>query len=97
MLFTSCLTAIKNHVIKYCTTIYESNGKTFWSLKIQMRFLINLNIKVFLHLVCLHIISLLSILHCLLIQLMKLIERTFNRKGSLYLVCNENRAFITSE
>ena len=26
-LLTSCLTAIKNHVIKYCTTVYERNGK----------------------------------------------------------------------
>ena len=23
----SCLTGIKNHVIKYCTTVYERNGK----------------------------------------------------------------------
>ena len=31
---TSCLTAIKNHVIKYCTSVYERNGKTlFWSIK----------------------------------------------------------------
>ena len=31
---TSCLTAIKNHVIKYCTTVYERNGKKlFWSFK----------------------------------------------------------------
>ena len=31
---TSCLTAIKNHVIKYCTTDYESNSeKVFWSIK----------------------------------------------------------------
>ena len=29
ILFTSCLTAIKNHVIKYCTTVYERNGKIF--------------------------------------------------------------------
>ena len=28
------LTAIKNHVIKYCTTVYERNGKKlFWSIK----------------------------------------------------------------
>ena len=34
ILLTSCLTAIKNHVIKYCTTVYERNGKTlFWSIK----------------------------------------------------------------
>ena len=33
-LLTSCLTAIKNHVIKYCTTVYERNGKNlFWSIK----------------------------------------------------------------
>ena len=34
LLLTSCLTAIKNHVIKYCTTVYERNGKKyFWSIK----------------------------------------------------------------
>ena len=27
ILLTSCLTAIKHHVIKYCTTVYERNGK----------------------------------------------------------------------
>ena len=31
---TSCLTAIKNHVNKYCTIVYERNGKKlFWSIK----------------------------------------------------------------
>ena len=31
---TSCLTAFKNHIIKYCTTVYERNGNTlFWSIK----------------------------------------------------------------
>ena len=34
ILLTSCLTAIKNHVIKYCKTVYEKNGKDlFWSIK----------------------------------------------------------------
>ena len=34
ILLTSFLTAIKNHVIKYCTTVYERNGKKlFWSIK----------------------------------------------------------------
>ena len=42
ILLTSCLTAIKNHVIKYCTTVYERNGKNlYWSIKIQVEFLIN--------------------------------------------------------
>ena len=35
-LLTYFLTAIKNHVIKYCTTVYERNGKQlFWSIKIS--------------------------------------------------------------
>ena len=34
IILTSCLTAIKNHVIKYCTTVYERDGKNlFWSIK----------------------------------------------------------------
>ena len=34
ILLTSCLNAIKNHVIKYCTTVYEMFGKNlFWSIK----------------------------------------------------------------
>ena len=30
-------------------------------------------------------------------KLTELIEQTFNRDGSLYLACNEKRAFFTSE
>ena len=30
ILLTSCLNATKNHVIKYCTTVYESNGKNLF-------------------------------------------------------------------
>ena len=34
LLLTSFHTAIKNHVIKYCTPVYERNGKKlFWSIK----------------------------------------------------------------
>ena len=34
ILLTSCLTAIKKHVIKYCTTVHERNDKKlFWSIK----------------------------------------------------------------
>ena len=43
----------------------------------------------------------LYILHCLIIlskkKLTELIENTFNREGSIYLACNENRVFFTSE
>ena len=42
LFFTSCLTAIKNHVIKYCTTVYERNGKKYFGLlKTQVKFIIN--------------------------------------------------------
>ena len=34
VLLASFLSAIKKHVIKYCTTAYERNGKKlFWSIK----------------------------------------------------------------
>ena len=42
ILLTSCLTAIKNNVIKYCTIVYERNCKILiWSIKRQVNFLIN--------------------------------------------------------
>ena len=38
-LLTSCLTAVKKHVIKYCEKVYERSGKNlFWSIKIQVKF-----------------------------------------------------------
>ena len=33
-LLTSCHTAVKKHVIKYCEKVYERSGKNlFWSIK----------------------------------------------------------------
>ena len=33
-LLTSCLTAVTNHVIRYCEKVYERSGKNlFWSIK----------------------------------------------------------------
>ena len=33
-LSTSCLTAVKNHVMRYCEKVYERSGKNlFWSIK----------------------------------------------------------------
>ena len=33
-LLTSCLTAVKNHIIRYCEKVYERSGKNlFWSIK----------------------------------------------------------------
>ena len=42
ILLASCLNAIKTHVIKYCTPVYEWNGKTiFCSIKNSGEILIN--------------------------------------------------------
>ena len=47
ILLTSCLTVINNHVIKYCKTVYERNGKKYFGiLKYQVKFLINLSLEV---------------------------------------------------
>ena len=49
ILLTSCLTAIKNHVIEYCPTVYERNGKKlFWSIKNQGEILNKLKSRGFL-------------------------------------------------
>ena len=68
ILFTSCLTAIKNHVIKYCTTVYERNGKKlFWSIKNSGEFLNKFMSRGFLASSVSTYDFLLSILHCLII------------------------------
>ena len=48
-LLTSCLAAIKNHVDKYCTTVYERNGKKLlWYIKNSGEFLSKLKSRGFL-------------------------------------------------
>ena len=62
-LLTWCLTAVKKHWIRYYDTVYERDGiNYFWSIKILMMFSINLNLKTFRLLNCLHMIF----LHCIL-------------------------------
>ena len=42
LILTSCLTAIKNHVLEYCETVFERNGKIYLGLlRTQARFLTN--------------------------------------------------------
>ena len=95
----SCLTAVKKHVIKYCEKVYERSGKNlFWSIKNSGEILGKLKARDF------NATSLstydFSTLHTIfphnLIQdkLIDLIERTFQREGSPYLVCNDRNAFL---
>ena len=102
ILLTSCLTAIKNHVIKYCTTVYERNGKNlFWSIKNSGEILNKLKSQGFLAsgLSTYDFSTLYTTLPHNLIKekLTELIEQTFNREGSLYLACNDKNALFTSE
>ena len=98
----SCLNAIKNHVIKYCTTVYERNGKKlFWSIKNSGEILNKLKSRGFLAsgLSTYDFSTLYTTLPHNLIKenLTELIEQTFNREGSLYLACNDKNTFFTSE
>ena len=102
ILLTSCLTSIKNHAIKYCTTVYERNGKNlFWSIKNSGEILNKLKSRGFLAsgLSTYDFSTLYTTLSHNLIKekLTELIEQTFNREGSLYLACNDKNAFFTSE
>ena len=102
ILLTSCLTVIKNHVIKYCITVYERNGKKlFWSIKNSGEILNRLKSRGFLAsgLSTYDFFTLYTTLPHILIteKLTELIEQTFNREGSLYLACNDKKAFFTSE
>ena len=102
ILLTSCLTAIKNHVIKYCTIVYERNGKNlFWSIKNSGEILNKLKSRGFLAsgLSTYNFFTFYTTLPHNLIKekLTELIEQTFNRESSLYLACNDKNAFFTSE
>ena len=97
---TSCLTAIKNHVIKYCTTVYdERNGKSlYWSIKNSSEILNKLKSRGFQTsgLSTYDFSTLYTTLPHNLIEekLTEVIEHTFNREGSLYLACDDKNAFF---
>ena len=102
IILTSCLTTFKNNVTKYCDTVYERNGIIYLCLlKIHVRILYRLKSKGFLaSSVPPHDLSTLytTLSHNLIKEkLTEFIEQTFNREFSLYLACNEKRAFFTSE
>ena len=88
ILLTSCLTAIKNHVIKYCTTVYERNGKSLiWFIKNSGEILNKIRSRGFLAsgLFTYDFSSPYTTLPHNIIKekLTELIEQTFNREGSL--------------
>ena len=67
-LLTSCLTAVKKHVIKYCEKVYERSDKNlFWSIKNSGEILDKLKARDFNAPVCLLMIFLLFTLLYLII------------------------------
>ena len=101
-LLTSCLTAVKKHVIKYCEKVYERSGKNlFWSIKNSCEILDKLKARDFnaTSLSTYDFSTLNTTLPHNLIKdkLIDLIERTFQRNGSPYPACNDRNAFFTSE
>ena len=101
-LLTSCLTAVKNHVIRYCEKVYERSGTNlFWSIKNSGEVLNKLKSRGFraTSLSTYDFYTLYTTLPHNLIKekLINLIEWTFKREGSPYIACNERQAFFTSE
>ena len=89
------------HVIKYCEKVFERSGKNlFWSIKNSCEVLNKLKSRGFRasSLSTYDFSTLYTTLPHNLIKdkLVDLIERTFQREGSLYIACNDRNAFFTS-
>ena len=102
-LLTSCLTAVKkNDFCKYHDTCYEWDGiNRFWSIKNSNEVLNKLKSKGFKAstLSTYDFSTLYTTLphHLIKDKLIDLIEHTFSREKALYLACNDQRAFFTSD
>ena len=97
---SSCLTAVKNHVIRYSEKVYERSDKhLFWSIKHSGEVLNKLKSRGFCttSLSTYNFSTLYTTLPHNLIKekLINLIEWTFKGEGSPYLACNEMQAFFT--
>ena len=99
---TFCLTTNKNHVIEYCEKVYEKSGKNlFWSIKNSYEVVNKLKSRGF-HVSRLSTYDFSTLYTTLSLYLIKdklvdLIERIFQREGSLYIACNDRHAFFTSD
>ena len=102
-LLTFCLTTIKNHVIKYCEKVGKKRaGKNLlWSIKNSCEVLNKLKSRGFrASILSTYDFSTLytTLPHNLIKdKLVDLIERTFQREGSLCIACNDRNAFFTSD
>ena len=93
------LNANKNHVNKYCITVYERNGKNiFWSIKNLGEIFNKLKYRGFLasSLSIYDFSTLYTTLPHNVVKekLTELIEQTLNREGSLYLACYDKKCLF---
>ena len=100
-LLTSCLTAVKDHIIKYCNKAYENSGvNLYWSIKNSsdvLKKLQNNNFQA--STISTYDFSTLytTLPHDLIKEkLVNLIQKTFAREGTSFLACNFDRAFFTN-
>lgn len=99
-LLTTCLSEIKNHMIRYCDKAYSNSGyNMFWSIKNSSDVLSKLqknNFKVS-SISTYDFSTLYTTLPHNLIKdkLTNLIQKTYAREKTLFLACNFNRAFFT--
>ena len=102
ILTSSCLIAIKNHNIKYCTTVFERNGNNlFWSIENSGEILNKFKSRGFLasglSTYVFSIIYTTSPHNLIEEKLTELIEQTFNRERSLIWLVMIKMPFFTSE
>ena len=93
-LLTSCLTAVKKHLIRYYDTVYERDGiNYFWSIKNSKDVLNKFKSKHFqVSKLSTYDFSTLSTTlphHIIKDKLIDLINKTFIRENTEYLACNE--------
>ena len=100
-LLTSCLTTIKEHVKRYCDTVYDNSGRnTFWSIKNSGDVLSKLNKENYniSSLSTFDFSTLYTTLphHLIKDKLIKLIEKTFAKNDKAFIACNTRRAFFSN-
>ena len=102
ILLTSCLTAVKEHIVRYCNKTYENSGiNLFWSIKNSGEVLQKIHNKRF-HATSFSTYDFSTLYTTLPHNLIKdrlipLIKKTFAREESYFLACNKEKAFFTNE
>lgn len=100
-LLTSCLSAIKEHIIRYCSKAFENSGvNLFWSIKNSGEVIDKLKCKHFKasSFSTYDFSTLYTTLPHNLIKdkLIPLIQKTFARENTSYIACNHRRAFFSN-